>query len=302
MTNDYLIKKAQDRAYKRAGEISEKKPIPKPENLDSIKQKRLAERELEKLAPKTGYPELDDIVKGFVPGHLYTLTGVENVGKTSVACNFAVRVAIHGRRVLYIALEPDNNVIEYLASVMWDKEFGELIPEDLDLAGLPIDVYGKEALSSVEQMIEAIESLDRYDMIIVDHIGYFITDEKNYLQQQSNTIKKLVGLAKRKQTAVVIIAHLRKRQKSERKNYIPNSNDISGSGAFQQDSTEVFILTRQPKTDEKDEVRFANFGKFYVTKTKAGPNGSFGIQFQERKAIILSDQLSYLKSLDNTRI
>lgn len=302
MTNDYLIKKAQDRAYGKAEKVTEKKPIPKPDNLEKIRENRLSEKELEKLAPSTGYPELDRLVKGFVPGHLYTLTGVENVGKTSVACNFAVRVAIHGRKVLYIALEPDNTVIDYLASVMWDKQFDELTPDDLDLSGLPVDVYGKEAIDSAERLIEVVDSLDRYDLIIIDHIGYFITSEKNYLQQQSNTLKALVGLAKRKKTAVLIIAHLRKRQKAERKNYIPNSNDISGSGAFQQDSTDVFIVTREPKSDEKDEVRFAEFGAFYVTKTKSGPNGLFHLSFSERKANILSNELAYNKRLDNTLV
>ena len=43
-----------------------------PQNLDEIKKLRLVEKELEKEAPKTGYPALDDLVKGFIAGHLYT--------------------------------------------------------------------------------------------------------------------------------------------------------------------------------------------------------------------------------------
>jgi len=302
MINDSIIKKAQKKAYQSAEKIAEEKEIPQPQSLESIRQKRIIERELEKHAPSTGYPELDKIVKGFIPGHLYTLTGVENVGKTSIACNFAVRVAIHGRRVLYIALEPDNTVIEYLASVMWDKRFDELDSEDLDLSPMSIDVYSKEAVETAEDLVEIIDTLDRYDLVIVDHIGYFITSEKNFVQQQSNVLKKLVGTAKRKKCAIMVIAHLKKRNKAERKNYIPNSNDISGSGSFQQDSTEVFIVTRSPKTEEKDEVAYADFGKFYVTKTKAGPNGWFGLKFSERKANILSNELAYQKSMDETML
>lgn len=302
MINDSVIKKAQRKAYKSAEQIAEEKEIPQPQSLNEIKEKRLIERELEKGAPTTGYPELDRIVKGFIPGHLYTLTGVENVGKTSVACNFAVRVALRDRRVLYIALEPDNTVIEYIASVVWDKQFDELTDDDLNLSGLPIDVYSKEAVETAEDLIEIIDTLDRYDLVIVDHVGYFITSEKNFVQQQSNVLKQLVGTAKRKKCAIMIIAHLRKRQKHERKNYIPNSNDISGSGAFQQDSTEVFMVTRAPKTDDKDEIRYANFGRFYVAKTKAGPNGFFDLIFSERKANILSSELAYLKRIDESVI
>ena len=204
MISDNLIKKAQERAYKKAEEISKEEKVIMPNNLDSIKNARMKERDLEKIAPKTGYDELDKIIKGFIPGHLYTVTGVTNVGKTSIACNFAVRVAFQMKRVLYIALEPENTVIEYIASVFHDKRFDELIPEDLDFEGLPIEVLGKEQIPSSEALIKTIDVLDRYDLVIVDHIGYFITSQNNWLQQQSNTIKQLVGMAKKKQCAVMI--------------------------------------------------------------------------------------------------
>lgn len=287
--NDYLIQKALDRAYKTAEEINKLKPIAKPSNLQEIKTRRLAERNFEKDAPKTGYPDLDNLIKGFIPGHLYTLTGVENVGKTSIACNFAVRVAFQMKKVLYIALEPENTVIEYIASVFHDKRFDDLTEDDLDMDTLPIEILGKEDVETTEDLVNIIEGLDRYDLVIVDHVGYFTTSENNWLQQQSNTVKKLVGIAKKKQCAVMLIAHLRKRSKNDKKNYTPTSDDISGSGAFKQDSTEVMIVTRELQTEEKDEVVYANLGRLYVTKTKTGPNGIVGLHFSERKANIVSD-------------
>src|SRR5690606_19504894 len=78
----------------------------KPKSLQDIKFERMNEKELEKIAPKTGYPELDKLIKGFIPGHLYTVTGNTNVGKTSLACNFAVSVAGQGKSVLYLLLNP----------------------------------------------------------------------------------------------------------------------------------------------------------------------------------------------------
>jgi len=287
--NDYLIQKALDRAYKTAEEINKLKPIAKPQALSDIKKKRLIERNYEALAPKTGYCDLDKLIKGFIPGHLYTLTGVENVGKTSIACNFAVRVAFQMKKVLYIALEPENTVIEYIASVYHDKRFDELTEDDLTLEGLPIEILGKEDVATTEELVNIIDSLDRYDLVVVDHVGYFTTSENNWLQQQSNTVKKMVAAAKKKQCAILLIAHLRKRAKSEKKNYIPTSDDIAGSGAFKQDSTEVMIVTREPLTLDKDEVTYADMGKLYVTKTKTGPNGIIGLHFSERKANIISD-------------
>lgn len=287
----HLILKAQQRAYKKTAEIVKSAPIPTPLNLDEVRSMRMKERDLEKIAPSTGYADLDRIIKGFIPGHLYTLTGTTNIGKTSIACNFAVRVAYQLKKVLYIALEPENTVIEYIASVYHDKRFDELSADDLDMMGLPISVLGKEAVNSTEKLIEILEHLERYDLVVIDHIGYFINSQNNPFQQQSNTIKMLVGIAKKKQCAILLIAHLRKSNAKQKTGYVPTSDDISGSGAFKQDSTEVMIVTREMKSDDPNEVQYANYGRLYVTKTKAGPNGSIGLNFSDRKANIVSDNL-----------
>lgn len=283
-----ILKKALERISKDVEEVLNEKPMPKPRSLDEVKKERLEERELEKIAPSTGYPELDDIIKGFIPGHVYTITGDTNIGKTSVSCNFAVRVAYQQKKVLYIALEPENSVIEYLASVFYDKRFDELTSDDLDFAGLPIDVLGKQDVSTPKQLADVVETFDRYDLIIIDHVGYFVHSQNNWLQEQSNMVKIFAGLAKKNKTAIVLIAHLRKRAKSEKKNYTPTADDISGSGAFKQDSTDVIILTRDKASDDPDEVRYANSGRMFVVKTKAGPNGVVDLYFSDRKANIIT--------------
>lgn len=263
--------------------------LPTPSQLENITDERLKEKVLEKAAPSTGYPELDLLVKGFIPGHLYTLTGDTNVGKTSVACNFTVRVALQHRKVLYFALEPGLTVIDYLASIFHKKTFDSLDPDDFILPLNTIHVLTKEQVANINVLVDFIESSERYDLVVIDHIGYFITSEHSPIQEQSNVVKKLALLAKRKACAILLIAHLRKRSVSRRSTTMPTADDISGSAAFKQDSTEVFIVTRMPKTDEKDEVELATFGKLYVLKTKAGPNGAINLNFSERSALIYSD-------------
>jgi replicative DNA helicase len=84
----------------------------------------------------------------------------------------------------------------------------------------------------------------------------------------------------------MIIAHLRKRGKGDKKNYTPSSDDISGSGAFKQDSTEVLIATRKMASEDSDEVVYGNEGMLYVAKTKCGPNGKTQLMFSDRGARI----------------
>jgi hypothetical protein len=260
----------------------------KPRTITEVARERKAEKGLEGVAPSTGYPELDKIIKGFIPGHLYTLTGSENVGKTSIACNFATRIAKQGKKVLYFALEPENMVVDYIASARLDKRFDDLTDEDVEYDDGNIHIFGKEQVSNINDLVSIIEKLDRYDLIIIDHIGYFVGGEGNFVQEQSNVIKKLAGLTKSKKTAIMMIAHLRKPPPGTKRTYTPTSNDISGSGSFKQDSTEVLILNRFIDPSSEGAMVYTNDGMINVTKTKCGPNGSVPIYFSNNKASILS--------------
>ena len=264
----------------------------KPSNLGNIREARIDERELEKVAPSTGYEELDNIIKGFVPGRLYTMTGQTNIGKTQIACNFAYEVAKQGKRVLYFALEPGNNLIEYLASIWANKEFNLLTPENLKAPkGIKIDVFTKDQVDTLDDLVETIDSLERYDLIIIDHFGYFTTNEKvNKTVQESNAIKRVVQMAKQKRTAVLSIVHLRKPQhKSRKTKQIVNMDDISGSAAFKQDSTDVLLLMRDQPEEDEFGILYDDTGYILVAKTKSGKNGVVKIKFLQGTGKIIQD-------------
>lgn len=259
---------------------SEQQPL----SLFQVSQYRKVERNLEKKAPSTGFPGLDFLIKGFIPGHLYVMSGDTNVGKTSVSANFAVNVAENGGKVLYIALEPDNTVIDYLNCVYHDISYGEIEEYD-DYASENISVYTKQQIRSLEQMISLIKNLPRYDLIIIDHIGYFTSgSNKSVNQAQGDAMKQLVQLAKRNKSAVMIIAHLRKDTGD-----FPSINDISGSGSFKQDATEVMIVTRDKDDMDERNVIYENTGSINILKSKVGGNGFFKIRFKESSAKIYDD-------------
>ena len=288
---DSLVETASKLAYKDVTERRKRKDLPKPRSLTQVSKERLSERALEAMAPKTGYPELDYILKGFIPGRLYTMTGDENVGKTSLACNFAVRVSKQGYKVLYFALEPENTVVDYIASVRFDRKFNDLMQSDLTFDDGNIFVYGKEEVRTIDDMVDIVTHIkEKYSLIIIDHIGYFTSGStNNFNQTQSDAIKKLAALSKKKQTPIIMIAHLRKRANGQKKSRVPTSDDISGSGAFKQDSTDVMIVVRDLMDPDGDGLEYANTGTLYVTKTKSGPNGHMQINFHDGKANITSN-------------
>lgn len=266
-------------------ETQEVVDIPKPVSVKEIAQRRLEEKKLENIAPSTGYKDLDKFIKGFIPGHVYTMTGDTNVGKTTICCNFADRVSKQGKKVLYFALEPENTIVDYLASVRTGKRFDMLTESDLMCEDPNISVYGKEQIQRVEDMVKVVDALPRYDLIIIDHIGYFTTDGRDLNIKQSNVMKTLAALAKAKQCAIMLVAHIRKRQNP--KGTTVSEDDISGSAAFKQDATEVIIITRKFDEDQDGNVIYLDEGLINVRKTKTGGGqGSVSILFKPGTALI----------------
>lgn len=256
--------------------------LPTPMGLQQVIDANLADKELSKDCPKTGLPTLDHMVRGFVPKHTYTLTGDTNVGKTSVACFFAVKVAKQGKKVLYMALEPDTGIVEYLASIIKDKPFEELNPQtDYDFGDLPIKIYTKQHIRKLEQLIEVLKAEERYDLIIIDHIGYFVSNTANPNQEQANVMKRLTEISTTRQTAVLAIVHLNKNAK---KGKIPSMNDMSGSKAFSQDSTDVWILHKELDSSDKTKTMYTNTGYLIVAKSKNSASGPVEINFGVRRA------------------
>lgn len=250
-----------------------------PKSLNQVSQERSLEKKLERNSPSTGYGNLDKIIKGFIPGHLYVLTGNTNVGKTSLGANFTVAVARQKKKVLYLALEPDNTIIDYLSTVAGNCEFNQL---DKDWNSEFVDVYTKDQITDIDHMMALIKNLPRYDLIIIDHIGYFesTNGQMTKTDKQSQILKQLVTFAKKQRSAVMVIAHVRKDTGEQ-----PTIDDISGSGAFKQDATDVIAVFKETEKNIVG-VTYLDTGYMVVLKTKSGMNGYFKINFKYKSAKI----------------
>ena len=86
-----------------------------------------------------------------------------------------------------------------------------------------------------------------------------------------------------------MVAHINK--EASKRNKPLTYNDISGSAAFKQDSTDVWILEREvvKGKEEKDDKGWKDYkeeGKIKVCKSKSGRNGEVPIFFREGKALV----------------
>lgn len=257
----------------------------KPKSIMQTAKQRVYERKLESDAPSTGFKELDVFIRGFIPGHTYTLSGETNAGKSTVALNFAHNLSQQQKTTLYFALEPENNIVDYLASIRLKKRFAELTDEDILHDDPNIHVFGKDQIRAIEDLIKALHSLPRYDFVVIDHIGYFTGNTTNITGKQSDVMKDLAGISKERHCAVMLIQHLNK-SKSDK---LSPENNITGSAAFKQDATEVLLIERDRDEDEFGRIRDLNTGNILIRKTKTGGgNGYVPITYVEGTALILS--------------
>lgn len=240
-------------------------PIPAPRSMASLAKELREMKEYENSAASTGYPELDNIIKGFLPGHLYTFTGETNAGKSTVAVNFCFNVAKQGKKCLYIALEPDIQIAVFFQALNLNKRFDQLKEEDFEKDVNNVDILLHRDCESLDKLKQIVSQVgQRYDLIVIDHIGYFIPDSDNYIQKQAAILKQLALYSKENKNSVFIIAHPRKLNRTKR----ITMDDIAGSAAFKQDSTEVLILHREFIEEDGIDGQMSTYARIQVAKKK----------------------------------
>ena len=253
-------------------------------------------KQLEALAPSTGYKGLDQEMTGFLPGNVYVLSGETNAGKTQVAINFAYNIAKQDKGVLYIALEPQERILNYLCSIDKNLPFADVTQEAIgEMSPIVDKIDYIKSCSSLDELRGVLEGASGYSMIIIDHIGYFVSGGAgDALGKQQDLMKRLPKLAREKECAVMAIAHVRKKGAggSKKRGRILDGFDISGSGSFIQDATDVLIIRREFEFDELDseDNRFKPEGGIVVNKTKSPQEGATGyahLYFTPESALII---------------
>lgn len=244
--------------------------------FDQISDECDVYNKLAKIAPSSGYRNLDKAIGGFIAGDTYVLSGLTNVGKTQIASNFAVNLVRQHKRVLYFALEPKERISNYIYSIYLGRQWLDYTLEEKERAKNEIKKYLTiiKKCYNIDEFV-ALVKMSKPDLVILDHVGYFEENKSsNPYQDQGSRIRKIVDVAHEVKAAIICTAHLRKTQRE------PTVDDISGSAAFKQDAENVLIAVRQENDDKDALSSFSDFGYIGVWKCKAtGFKGRVPINF-----------------------
>lgn len=257
-----------------------------------------------------GISFLDDALIGIGPGDLVLLGAPSGIGKTQLCCNIAKANIEAGRRVHFIALEADEFEIErrlkyqivardYFATnprprisgrLDFDRwRMGDFLTElaDIEINAMKefeeryenLFLHHKGDVFRAQELIEAVvgES-EKSDLFIIDHAHYFDLDDDNENRAMKSLAKTIRQLAIDEQRPIILVAHLRKRDRGNPE-LVPGLDEFHGSSDLAKIATRVVTIAQGNPTEKGNYETFfrvpknrLNGGsKFYIARMLFNP-------------------------------
>jgi archaellum biogenesis ATPase FlaH len=216
-----------------------------------------------------GVEFLDDALRGIFPDDLVLVGAPSGMGKTQLCCNIAYANLFNGKTVHYIALEAGEHEIERRLKfpLIQDAYYSDANrPRLAHKLNFPDWMMGafKEDLKKYEEAVSAyfekaftglhlLYKQDRFDvnsliqsvtfcaadtdLIMIDHANYFDFDDENENRAIKQIAKTVRTLALEEQKPIILVAHLRKRDRM-------NDELVAGLDEFHGSSDLYKIATR----------------------------------------------------------
>ncbi len=216
----------------------------------------------------TGFRDLDNLLAGMQDSNLLILAARPGVGKTTIALNFALHIAIHEKIPVGIfSLEMSQEELGDRLLVMqadidaWKLKTGKLDDDDFDklqeamgvLAEAPIFIDDTPGINIMEMRTKArrLQAEHGLKFLIVDYLQLIDAGRKfdNRVQEVSIVSQALKNIARELKIPVLAPAQL-SRAVEAREKKIPQLSDLRESGSIEQDADVVMFLYRVEEDQE----------------------------------------------------
>lgn len=222
-----------------------------------------------------GVSFLDEAFRGILPNDLIIIGAPSGVGKTQLCMNIAIANANQNKKVYYFALEarkfeleqrakfqqfarfyfddPDRTRVEgHLNYKDWllqrfDKElekYSDAVRDAMTNVLDNVSVFYKtgDAFTHID-LIEKVLTVQRdADLIIVDHLHYFDWDGENENKAIKEIIKTVRTLSLELDKPIILVSHLRKRDKRFANEYAADQDEFHGSSEIFKIATGAITL------------------------------------------------------------
>ena len=214
----------------------------------------------------TKFQGLDDLICGFRPGQLISISAVAKSGKT----NFAMELTANQREFNPVWFPFEEGAQELVEKFM-DRG------EDPPMFFVPAKIHSR-TLKFIE--LKIIEAKGKYDSKIfyIDNLDWIVDprsgEHERMIQYACMELKRMAVLW---DVTIVLIAHVRKLLSPTDQ---PNYNDIKGSSAVYQISDTVIMMWRETKKENGELVITNNVNVSVQLNRKTGKTGNIKFQWE----------------------
>ena len=312
---DSLLDYAEKKVFGIAEHSLTQKFLPIKETLEETFERidALSKHEGSIRGVPTGFKSLDNILSGLQKSDLIILAARPSLGKSSLAFNIALNVAIKSKipvGIFSLEMSRDQVVDRFIATLanidLWKLRTGRLVSEGDDndfqriqgaLSALSeTEIYVDDAASTnilqMRAMTRRLQADKGLGLIIVDYLQLMDTQkyQESMVQQMTQISRSLKGLAKELNIPVLALSQL-SRAVEQRTPQIPRLSDLRESGSIEQDSDVVLFIHREDKY--RSESSRKNIADIMIAKHRNGPIGKIELFFEERTATFRSIEKGY---------
>jgi len=244
----------------------------------------------------SGFTDLDRLTNGFSKGELIILAARPNMGKTSLALNIAVNMAIHQQiSVGFFTLEmPTTLLLERVIASEARLDFGKMrtgyikksdlsniwtVADALLKAPLFIDDTPGIKLLDLKALARRMKMQEDIQCLFVDYIGIITSDERNLPrhEQVAEFSRSLKALARELQIPIIALAQVTRDVEGK----APGLANLRDSGSLEQDADMVIFVHRERglERDSKEGADKPIVSDVIVGKNRNGPVGKVNLNF-----------------------
>jgi len=301
---DQLVDQAEQELFKVSQTFMRNRFVPIRDILSSTYE-RISELHDPETAQKykglqTGFSTLDRLVTGFQPSDLVILAARPSMGKTALALNMGLNVALAGKSVGVISLEMSKEqLVERLFVAMlgvdsWKMKNGQLtqddfmrmgqVMDDLNKCKIFIDDSAGVAISELKAKARRLQMENGLDILIIDYLqlmsGSTAGNSSNRVQEISEISRSLKQLARELHVPILALSQL-SRAVEARTDKIPQLSDLRESGAIEQDADVVLMMYREDYYEEDSSRQ--GLTDIYVRKHRHGNTGRVELMFRKEQ-------------------
>ncbi len=224
--------------------------------------------EKEEVKFMSGFEGLDNLLKGFRPQQLITVSALTGSGKTSFLMDMTTKMK-------------EQNPLWF----PFEEGAEELVRKFLERGEEPPKAFTPENMkSNTLEWIESkiVESIAKYNtkIIFIDQLDFIVSMQgENHSLNVGQTMRDLKGLAKKWNVVIFIICHLTKARMDTQ----PTIEDLKGSSSIGQESDSVILIWRESKREQGQMVVTDNVNISVQKNRRHGKTGNIKMVYENGK-------------------